>query len=281
MSGFLHYIFASWVTSVKWRHVGDQSFNSFFSGPPIGRRVSRGSPTLHQSGTPAAWHPCSAACWLHRQVWPATAALYDHLLFFLPLQNKVDNDEQLCNDYNSTQTHKYSHTQVRTYWMWLIGLILSISTSCRRTRTQPVEPQILEIIRLKSLIFITETENFNFFFLQYFGVGKPLVLFTPLVNVCLFEIRILCNVCSVSRGLGVIFTGCCCAFVAVTSAFKTTMWCSSSSRWDEASNRPPSSIPTWLDSKMNDIGASGCQCGANSLPHPPPCTDDSDTGAWW
>lgn len=90
-------------------------FGLVFLGPLIGRESQEVVHNYISSGTQASWHAC---CWLHREVWPATAALYDHLLFFPSLaKHNVDNDEQLCYDNTSTQTHKRSQTQVGILWM--------------------------------------------------------------------------------------------------------------------------------------------------------------------
>lgn len=108
-----------WNEGMLW----GQSFDSFFSpGPLIGRRVSRGSSTLHQSGTPAVWHPCSATCWLHGEVWPATAVLYDHLLFFLLLQNARLTMMSSCAMTTIARRHTNGRTHTSTHLLNMANL---------------------------------------------------------------------------------------------------------------------------------------------------------------
>lgn len=95
-SDFFDYIFTRWATPLKWRHIG---------GP--GRSTTS---SVRYSGRVA-----SLQCCLMAALWSLTGhscSLGSPAVFPSPAKHEDNNDEQLRDDNNSTQTHKRAHTQV-------------------------------------------------------------------------------------------------------------------------------------------------------------------------
>lgn len=105
MSDFFDYIFTRWATPLKWRP---------------GRSTT---PSVRYSGRVASLHCClMAAPW---SLTGHSCSLRSPAVFPSPAKHEDNNDEQLRDDNNSTQTHKRAHTHKYTIW-----LFLSFSTSC-------------------------------------------------------------------------------------------------------------------------------------------------------